>query len=46
MDSDLPKTPFGLNAPVPLFWFEFLLNPALLEEHLNKEKPGILNCCY
>ena len=24
-------------------WFEFLLDPSLLEKHLNQEKPGELS---
>jgi len=41
MDVDLLRPGMIPIAPNTKLWFEFLIEPSLLEEHLNKEHPGM-----
>ena len=41
MDVDLLRPGTVPISKDTNLWFEFLLNPDLLEEHLKKTKPGI-----
>ena len=40
MDVDLLRPGTVPLNPDTVFYFEFLLNPDLLEQHLNKSNPG------
>lgn len=39
MDVDLLRPGMIPIAPNTKLWFEFLIEPSLLEEHLNKDHP-------
>lgn len=41
MDVDLLRPGMIPIAPNTKLWFEFLIEPSLLEEHLNKPHAGI-----
>lgn len=41
MDVDLLRPGMIPIAPNTKLWFEFLIEPSLLEEHLNKPNAGI-----
>ncbi len=37
-----PKNPLKRpNTPTKTAWFEFLLDKSLIEEHLQKDAPGV-----
>lgn len=40
MDVDLLRPGTVPISPDTVLWFEFLLNPNLLKEHLSKHSPG------
>lgn len=42
MDVDLLRPGTVPISPGTVLWFEFLLNPKLLANHLRNPKPGIL----
>lgn len=42
MDVDLLRPGTIPISPETVLWFEFLLDPNLLLQHLEKPKPGIL----
>lgn len=41
MDVDLLRSGMTPIAPNTKLWFEFLIEPSLLEEHLNKPHAGM-----
>jgi len=43
MDVDLLRPGTVPISPDTILWFEFLLNPSLLYEHLSKPFPGKYN---
>lgn len=42
MDVDLFRPGTVPISPDMILWFEFLLNPSLLQKHLSKSFPGNL----
>lgn len=40
MDVDLLRPGTVPISPDTILWFEFLLNPSLLQQHLSKPSPG------
>jgi len=40
MDVDLLRPGTVPISPDTILWFEFLLNPSLLQKHLSKPFPG------
>lgn len=40
MDVDLLRPGTVPISPDTILWFEFLLNPSLLQKHLSKPNPG------
>ena len=40
MDVDLLRPGTVPISPDTILWFEFLLNPSLLQKHLSKSFPG------
>lgn len=45
MDVDLLRPGTVPISPDTVLWFEFLLNPSLLETHISKPSPGNLSYC-
>lgn len=39
-----PKSSNRISSPAKILWFEFLLNPSLLEKHLSQENPDPSAC--
>lgn len=42
MDVDLVRSGTARPSHNAVLWFEFLLDPSLLENHLQEETPGIV----